>query len=1298
ETVSLRAYQREMLEASLCGNRIIMPTGSGKTLVAIARIRHELETSTPTKLIWFLANSVELCRQHLETLKLHLSAYPILSLTGEAGVDAWSEQRLWDAVLSDVRVVIGTPAVLKDALSHAFVRMSRLALLVFDEAHHCIKNHPMNAIMQHFYHPGNSHKEVPHILGLTASPAINAQYGSLTQLEANLDAFVATPKRSIEDLMRFVYPPHITIVQYPPTSILDYPASSELCAAVKRAVDEYDFLTDPYVAELGQYHDERSRRKLQKTVEKRTTSCYDEISKLNRCAEAVYDQLGVPSAEHFVNTCIERYITAAVSYGTTMLPDITSLERQHLVDLFRAFPARFPGRLLVSPKADRLLSLLAAYASPEVRAIVFVKERAVVTALVHLLRNAEQLRGHYSIGSFVGTSTFEGRSSLADLADPRQQQNDLLGFRRGDKNLIVATSVLEEGIDVSACNLVINFDQPDTFIAFLQRRGRARQENSRYFLLVSEDDTRASASKWQAEEAKMKREYESARAERAAAEAEDVQALNARSYRVESTGALLTINDAKAHLYHFCNTSVQANNYVDTEPDFYAVRGKDNAWTASVTLPSYVHPDVRSAASRDRWSSEAGAIKDAAFEAYVALHKAGLLTDNLLPLTEVHECEAFQGRSDQPSVVLAAPRESSWLRCARAMRGTDVQWHSAPLTMTSATEDESFDVTLFMPMPLEDSTVLELYWNETTTYLINISESQPVDVRDQHLPPLQARTKALLKTVHSSRMPVNNMSDFIMCFEPAEPLDTGSTSAAEWFSAVREANDDGLLIRVNSLGSRLYIFSRLATCTDAVTGEVRSRILAIRFPKRRDFLHPVQARQHSNQAYTKEESFALEDCTVEKTPLRSARFAAFIPSIMHQVDVRLTVQEMQHSSVLQDLQLKNGDLIQEAISAPSAAEKSDYNRLEYLGDALLKFWVSINVMVLHPTWPEKYLTMEKSRRVSNNTLAQAAHNLQLNRWILTKSFTGTKWRPIYASEVLRTDFSQPKQISSKTLADVVEALIGAAYLDGGYQNAYTCIRSLLKQCWSEHYLICSSLRGHMEQTAADQVSSDLGRFIGHHFRFPYLLIEALTHASLPFQRRMMSYERLEFLGDAVLDAIIVPYLCGNARKLKASEMHDIHEALVNEHFLGYCCLNAKIEQEYRTVEKTGDGHDVSTATRTLKLADFIRAGGQLLKAKQVAMANFDRYQDAVATALADGEEYPWPDLIAMNLPKAFSDVVESVLGALYIDTDGDMSVCEQFVAKLGIYKHMDIMLRSNMKVVPPKGRVGIMAGGERVEY
>lgn len=85
------------------------------------------------QLIWFLAPTVDLCIQQHTVIMSHLPAVRTQLLIGADNVDRWTEQSIWDKVLEDVRVVVSTHAVLADAMSHGFVTISRLALLIFDE-------------------------------------------------------------------------------------------------------------------------------------------------------------------------------------------------------------------------------------------------------------------------------------------------------------------------------------------------------------------------------------------------------------------------------------------------------------------------------------------------------------------------------------------------------------------------------------------------------------------------------------------------------------------------------------------------------------------------------------------------------------------------------------------------------------------------------------------------------------------------------------------------------------------------------------------------------------------------------------------------------------------------------------------------------------------------------------------------------------------------------------------------------------------------------------------------------------
>jgi ERCC4-related helicase len=145
--------------------------------------------------VWFLAPTVALCTQQHDYLRSYLPAVKTQLLTGADNVDRWSEQRIWNSVLEGARIVVSTHAVLADALSHGFIAMRRLALIVFDEgnrtfqfrdfqlialAHSCVRRHPANVIMKNFYHPTKARSgEVPHILGLSASPILRSNLKEL---------------------------------------------------------------------------------------------------------------------------------------------------------------------------------------------------------------------------------------------------------------------------------------------------------------------------------------------------------------------------------------------------------------------------------------------------------------------------------------------------------------------------------------------------------------------------------------------------------------------------------------------------------------------------------------------------------------------------------------------------------------------------------------------------------------------------------------------------------------------------------------------------------------------------------------------------------------------------------------------------------------------------------------------------------------------------------------------------------------------------------------------------------------
>ncbi|KAI7262823.1 P-loop containing nucleoside triphosphate hydrolase protein [Hortaea werneckii] len=1206
----LRLYQQEMLDASLEKNIIVaMDTGSGKTHVAVARMLAELEKSELAKIVWFLCPSVALSHQQHNFVREHLpSAYQVISLTGSDGVDKWTDQRLWDAVLTNVRVVVGTPAVLTDALTHGFVRIHRLALLVIDEAHRCIKSSPMNNIMKLFYYPSKSRGEaVPRILGLSASPVMNDKEGSLEQIERNLDAVAMTPKEERNELAKYIHPPEIIEVIFGGSPAFTYPSSSKLCNMLHDAAEDYDFTSDPYVVELRQRDDEWTQRQMERFYRKKRTYSSDQVRALSRRAQTLFEQLGQYAAEWYVTSYVDR-LRSSVSVDTTILPEVSTKEQQHVLGIFTSICSKVAAGEsheaadALSDKAVHLMDLLCRQASPHFRGIVFVEQRAVVSTLMQLLRNSQSIAANFNIGGFVGTSSYANRkSNVADLTEAKVYQQDLEAFRKGQKNLIIATKVLEEGIDVPACNQVICFDIPKNLTSFVQGRGRARQKNSKYFLFIPEDDMRADTAKWQRQEEHMKLAYmDDTRSHEVASDlTEDDEALGKRVYKIESTGALLTLDNSKAHLYHFCDVStLHGGSSVDVRPEFSPRQGEgDNLWTCTVTLPAFVHPEVRAATSAESWKTEEVAIKDAAFEAYVALHKADLVNDNLLPLAHDYGPEAGHDHIDQPSIITVSEQRSIWPSLAQR-HVTKQKLHPCVISLTCDSTEE-FSVNLWLPTELRGKQTFPLHWNEHTVYECHIIPRSLDSLDDHDVDPqtedgthrLQRYTCAVLKSVHGNRMPDEQL-DLVPLLSPPLDISEGNLPAKQCFEEGRDLSNCGL-VRVNGQPGRSYIFRRFAKQEPAQSLYAGPSVIVSPFPKRRDFPHPVEGHDGVNAAYTTEQAFPISD------------------------------------------------------------------------------------------------------------------------W--------SKWRPPFISEVLNDNENGTRDLSSKSLADVVEALIGAAMVDGGLKKAYKCIQTLLPdEIWFDEDVTFNTLTSTSTHPGNHTSLATLEHLIGHQFQHKALLVEAVTHASLPFQRNGgMSYERLEFLGDAVLDLIIVPKLFAHPRNLRHWELHSVHEGLVNGLFLGFCCMTYSVDQDQFSITNTvaqkqqEAGPEIYSSARKVHLHDFLRAGGEVMRAKRQALQVYQELQSTIGLAITSpqkegGEnnsdvdkEYPWTHLLALKPPKFLSDIIESVLGALYLDTGGDTAKCEVFLTRISIMNCMGTILDEGstmMEVRTPKERLGIAAGNSVVKY
>jgi dsRNA-specific ribonuclease len=342
--------------------------------------------------------------------------------------------------------------------------------------------------------------------------------------------------------------------------------------------------------------------------------------------------------------------------------------------------------------------------------------------------------------------------------------------------------------------------------------------------------------------------------------------------------------------------------------------------------------------------------------------------------------------------------------------------------------------------------------------------------------------------------------------------------------------------------------------------------------------------------------------------------------------------------------------------------------------------------------------------------------------------TLTKWRPRYADDVLRRGAAPTKpatrELSTKTLADVVEAIIGAAYMSGGLARALRTIAVFLPDLQWQDLRLCRQV---LWDTAAPDSAlpatlAPVEQLIGYTFKRKSLLVDAMTHASYSSPGATGCLERLEFIGDAILDNLVVAQLFSLAPCLSNVEMHLLRAALVNGDILAFLVMEWCVQTREMHLAPTpgrstdrssrhGGPHAARITADALQASDvalplwsFMRhSAPDLALAQRTTAERHARLRPALLAALGTGPAYPWALLARLQAPKFYSDLFESVLGAVWVDAGegggaAAAAACEALLERSGLLPCLRRVVRDGVHVLHPKEEVGRLADRERVRY
>uniref|UniRef100_A0A8B9EDI0 ribonuclease III n=1 Tax=Anser cygnoides TaxID=8845 RepID=A0A8B9EDI0_ANSCY len=671
-----RKYQVELLEAALDHNTIVcLNTGSGKTFIAVLltkelsyQIRGDFNKNGRRTV--FLVNSANQVAQQVSAVRTHsdlkVGEYSSLEVT-----ESWTKEK-WSQEFSKHQVLVMTCHVALTVLRNEYLSLSNINLLVFDECHLAIQDHPYREIMKIC----ENYPSCPRILGLTAS-ILNGKCdpAELEEKIQKLEKILKSNAETATDLVvldRYTSQPCEIVVDCGP-----YTDKSGLYGRLLKELDEaLHFLND---CNVSVHSKERDSTLISKQI---LSDCRAVLVVLGPwCADKVAGMM-VRELQKYIKHEQEELHRKFLLFTDTFLRKIHALCEEHFS------PASLDLKF-VTPKVIKLLEILRKYKpyerqqfesvewynnrnqdnyvswsdsedddedeeieekeKPETNfpspftnilcGIIFVERRYTAVVLNRLIKEAGKqdpelayISSNFITGHGIGKNQPRNKQMEVEF---RKQEEVLRKFRAHETNLLIATSIVEEGVDIPKCNLVVRFDLPTEYRSYVQSKGRARAPISNYIMLADTDKIKSFEEDLKTYKAieKILRNKCSKSVDAGETETEpivdDDDVFPPYVLRPDENSPRVTINTAIGHINRYC-ARLPSDPFTHLAPKCKTRELPDHTFYSTLYLP--INSPLRASIVGPPMSCARLAERVVALICCEKLHKIGELDDHLMPV------------------------------------------------------------------------------------------------------------------------------------------------------------------------------------------------------------------------------------------------------------------------------------------------------------------------------------------------------------------------------------------------------------------------------------------------------------------------------------------------------------------------------------------------------------------------------------------------------------------------------------------------------------------------------------------
>jgi ERCC4-related helicase len=484
DKLEFRKYQMDIAKKCAHANSlVVIPTGLGKTIISLLVVAEVLEFFPTDSKVIMLAPTRPLITQHHESFQefLTIPSEKMMELMGNVHSDKRPQ------LFQESQILLFTPQTLRNDLVAGRYSLQNTCLVIFDEAHHASGDYPYGYISDIFVEQNPDGI----ILALTASPGSSQERIEELCNILHIDKEnVHVRTREDEDVRRYIKPMDIYKIGVDMTELMEDARLVTLQFIEERL---------QYLVQFG-FLDKSGENLVSKINRKKLVDLNTElVAKVSSAGKDsnVYGAISVNAQAlimyHVLELIEQQGLDALLLYLEKLFKDASKKNsskanrilasdrrlRQMRLEL-QKYQSEYP-EVLVHPKLLVLKKLLLEQITtdPNSRILVFVKLRDSVLNIALYLQHFPLIKGQ----RFVGQAT----KSKKDKGISQAKQLQILEeFKNGAVNVLIATNVAEEGLDIAECDMVVFYDIVASEIRYIQRKGRtARKKEGRVVLLYT---------------------------------------------------------------------------------------------------------------------------------------------------------------------------------------------------------------------------------------------------------------------------------------------------------------------------------------------------------------------------------------------------------------------------------------------------------------------------------------------------------------------------------------------------------------------------------------------------------------------------------------------------------------------------------------------------------------------------------------------------------------------------------------------------------------------------------------------